>query len=64
MTNKHFTFHKLQNVIKSSLLLKPGMEHGIVNEMKHRTRNRTYNGTWKLEHAMENLMGYRMEPAE
>ena len=45
MTNKHFTFHKLPNVVKSSLLLKPGMEHG--------TRNGTCNGTWKLEHAME-----------
>ena len=31
-----------------------GMEHGMVNEMKHGTRNRTCNGTWKLEHAMEN----------
>ena len=32
------------------------------NEMKHGTRNRTCNGTWKLEHAMENEMVYRIEP--
>ena len=40
------------------------MELGMVNEMKHGTQNRTCNGTWKLEHAMEHgnwNMQWKME---
>ena len=59
MTNKHFTFHKLQNVIKSSLLLEPGMELGMVNEMKHGTQIEPamerghWNMQWKIEWNIE-----------
>ena len=51
MTNKHFTFHKLQNVIKSSL--KPGMEHGMVNQMKPGIEPAMEHGNWNMQWKIE-----------